>query len=1696
MNMQDTTHSLFVRKFNSFKNLDDLTVEDITIMEKVISDVERIHVDGVCKNIWLDKIKEMGKIHLLKDLIETYQSRYDFFIMKEKYLFAIEKEDSLKKILFTFYYNRNLIMEEMREDVLYIYGDSYSVSDIYPTISESAFIHRAVYADRRMDTEIATDDTNIELNFDTEEELELGFNVENDLSLNFNETGINPYILQTMVKKSLGKITELVPLDEIEDVESVSVKDDIPEVDLKIDIELNETLTSVERKKLKDSDFGIPSLRKYPLHDERHVFSAIRFFNYVDTEHEAELAKNIIKAAKKFKITLKPGKKNRLREYLKDGSRNISETISLLTEASKKPSWDPNFYPCYTPKEMLALGVFEGKYLNDDTTEYPADWFKGAKTAGVDGEPDITLNKYGVKSRQSLKEWKAKGWIKPQDPKGWFQWYCRYYEGRRSSDDARQIGRWRSFVARHQGQIVANCKLSDDKCRPRQRQGLLQWAWDSSKKFDDPKVREENLKKLKVEITNESFNKLKSVPDFEYKIEEWKAKKNRFLFISGISGSGKTTLAKKMAEEYKAKLISLDDIGSEFIDSVGQEKIDKMNEVQYSKAVANYVLGIHKYGQVIVEGVGFLEWFEDIPSMKNQSYIIKGTSYLKSTIQAAKRDKKTVSNTTRDYFKNKKAFEYYAIRANELKSILGGAPRVLEPVSESVKKNINLKNLESVDYIYKFEEFVSKKNNVIYVTGLSGSGKSTLSKEIERVYNLDGIIELDNFEHGIDSKCPFIKEYISLNPKLLPYFEDHWSEGDFLAGFKNYWTWITNKLKKSKKRYVVEGVQILYLDIQKAISSNDSLIIKMADADVSYKRALADKSRMQYDYPQQSLEKIKKMEKLRNHWRNNHISLWNVGYYESVSESVRTTSYMSLYHLSENSKLSGNILHPRIPNNYMTKNGYEEDKTPRISFARSIDGALIGLSDNLKDKTFYVYTIDNEYSEPKIKNVTNKDVPDQSLTSEVWVLNDIKLKLIGSIKITGSYETPLKYKYGENIAETYRWKYKEIELESLAESAVIRTLKPKKGRVTSNINLHLDDKKLVPLFVVLTKNDTPVGNAIRTVTREKYNHASFAIDYELNSMYSFAMGDDGRGGMVIESKKEGRFHSLVFRDVNPTEYALYVTFVSREKYAKIEERLNDMIVNIKEYKYNMLQLFKLPLGIKNRNKRAMICSEFVGELLKYGDNSLVIDKHTSLLTPKDVVSPKFYFVSDGYMKDYDPKDTKKKISQLMRSNEIYKYLTENVNQIASYMVFKDLFSKPTYTNTKYIINTFFPYFEGEYEVLFGMTNGGMFHKFETRALTNDDLYLYDPSKNVAGADLSNDPYHIKFAHDIQRLVKMLYVDRKALDYNLSERTVAKITNISAEWYKLICMYYHSMKASSNLNTVNIFKQALYDLCWNPQNDPTDEDLFDNIGILMARKLGVIIDPVADSNIDLDSFYNNLKRNEELIDDRFFLTADRRYLILDQDSLISAIYAYGNMIDIEKDIFMERWLERYYDLGCKFKIPADTEFGKDLPDEYRSLLSKRVEDIINEGLKSKVFNIELNDDGSLRVKNKLPKPIREMYKDSLRNIKIYKKSNNIEGLKHEALILKYMIDLVTTTYMNPKTNKYVAKDKYKEMMDLRAIMINSWSQTIAYIISIEPDFNFAKYYDESEYGKDIKITQNELKFSLQILGKAIKSLISL
>jgi len=145
-------------------------------------------------------------------------------------------------------------------------------------------------------------------------------------------------------------------------------------------------------------------------------------------------------------------------------------------------NFNAEFKPELTPKQMLEMGVFGGRYMRDCQKEFPINWFTQAKLhQTILAGHNEKLNYFKVDASQPLSVWQKKGWIHPDDPRGWFQWYCRYFVGRRLlEEDKRQIKRWKG-IHRHISQLKKHCQKGDITCRPIQRQALLHWAYDSRK---------------------------------------------------------------------------------------------------------------------------------------------------------------------------------------------------------------------------------------------------------------------------------------------------------------------------------------------------------------------------------------------------------------------------------------------------------------------------------------------------------------------------------------------------------------------------------------------------------------------------------------------------------------------------------------------------------------------------------------------------------------------------------------------------------------------------------------------------------------------------------------------------------------------------------------------------------------------------------------------------------------------------------------------------------------------------------------------------------------------------------------------------------------------------------------------------------------------------------------------------------------
>jgi len=231
-------------------------------------------------------------------------------------------------------------------------------------------------------------------------------------------------------------------------------------------------------------------------------------------ENVQKSAKSLLKKWKELDEKQSDTKKDQIKS---DNSKQVSEKPPLaeFEITATAPTRDkngvfvfedfPEFSPNLSPKEVLSMGSFGGtyfrpiysgvtkqKYGSEVWKELPEDWLQGLniKSQVSCSVYDPKVNNYGVKCGASLEEWEGSGWIVKQDPYGWFQWYCRFFQGRRTEDDTRQVGRWArcaGATGRWKNNLIskivkAGCAWDNYGVSPVVRQTLQHWAYRLTEK--------------------------------------------------------------------------------------------------------------------------------------------------------------------------------------------------------------------------------------------------------------------------------------------------------------------------------------------------------------------------------------------------------------------------------------------------------------------------------------------------------------------------------------------------------------------------------------------------------------------------------------------------------------------------------------------------------------------------------------------------------------------------------------------------------------------------------------------------------------------------------------------------------------------------------------------------------------------------------------------------------------------------------------------------------------------------------------------------------------------------------------------------------------------------------------------------------------------------------------------------------------
>lgn len=346
----------------------------------------------------------------------------------------------------------------------------------------------------------------------------------------------------------------------------------------------------------------------------------------------------------------------------------------------------------------------------------------------------------------------------------------------------------------------------------------------------------------------------------------------------------------------------------------------------------------------------------------------------------------------------------------------------------------------SKDTYYNKDKFDSGEINLCFITGFSGSGKSTMANEMEKSgiekYELDDIVfqfnfsddnlkeyggMINSFFNGPGKKYRAVKGIDDL--KTDKEADDYQSNIciDFIDYAKKYAS------SHKDKKFVVEGVEIFGAYIDKIESLKDyAIYIKGTSLFNSYIRsAKRDSQDAETDFGKfkSFMKMIASSSRFKQYLTANaRLNKIKKRINEYVIESEAWSE--NLFHVSS-VKLANTTLEPRIPDNFLVRNGYEDNTTERISVCKSIDDCLTAMSRNLKNKDFYVYKLKN--TDIKKKTPSVKEVPDSSITNEVWLLEPSEFELVGKIRVTGTKGDCLSYTYGDNTAELYRWKWSYVK---------------------------------------------------------------------------------------------------------------------------------------------------------------------------------------------------------------------------------------------------------------------------------------------------------------------------------------------------------------------------------------------------------------------------------------------------------------------------------------------------------------------------------------------------------------------------------------------------------------------------------------------------------------------------------------------
>lgn len=974
-------------------------------------------------------------------------------------------------------------------------------------------------------------------------------------------------------------------------------------------------------------------------------------------------------------------------------------------------------------------------------------------------------------------------------------------------------------------------------------------------------------------------------------------------------------------------------------------------------------------------------------------------------------------------------------------------------ISESAKST----NLKPSEYQVfddrveiRFKDWkASRGHNILLVTGVSGSGKSTISSKLSGV-----VISLDNLEHLHNGNCEYAKEFVEerIDIKNEIINLDEKAASDYLGNqMSDYIKWLLDKLSKDyKNKYIIEGVQWYMCgpEIERYFTVYPSIVMT-TDPMESFERVSIRNGEFGDDvYGRHPLDRVIR----HSEYINGLLRRLGVKLKDRYSRPMTAAQIKNAYP-SKAAVLLADPVH-----SWRAETGIELiHEEPTVDEQMRISANWDLMSDKMKKqsdkKSMELFGMTNEEHDKKIMSEKWGAIVNESATS---IINE-KININDRILKSGTRH------------------------------------KTKSGDV------------LVPVYVVLTRNETAFGKAIRAVTGAYYNHASVTLDTSLTNIFSFN-ADPVNGGFILEDITKGNFKSMAD---SGSEYALYVTFLAEDSAKKMEDSLTEMLMKANEYTYSMKGVFRYMLNLTTDDENSMFCSEFVGRLLKAADETLV-DKHPSKIAPMDLITERFDLISKGPLKDYNEKNTKKEVDKLLKKFKFNKKINENAGVLNmlynsgmdSVDVIRSIFSD------NHVTDYFYPSFRFPIGVMNAGTLGGIYPdareivaEYQSSNKTSEDLkdlenkisdlvdISYNPKNNIFSVSGLTNVTHIVYA----TLLRMYYEDI------INGRELAVIEM----WEEKVKSYYDLLQIAikdGNDEEIRLFKQSLIDIYWHHSDDPYDgRTVTVNMLHMACTQLKYIGTINEDSLLDLTTSQAQLtKILSRSANADYISPSTLEYPVFDFNSFILAAIEFENIDPSIKGSFVEnfRKLLPKYAISEKDKIPTSFKISNYIPVQYREVI--RLDTPLSEGIKTEAFNFSLDDDGNILIETKERSDFPAHFKTSKKLLDTYahamENGTVPDGVKYELCKLYYMAQVIELYYIqNPKKLKTRELSKRKEMVNTRALILSVFDLYLKKVLEIEPHFNFHQYYAHSPYGNAIKISKKELQAVLSVASTLYKFL---